>query len=117
MRWIQFGKTKEDALNRIKAYDLDIWKNFYSAMGRRKVDSDDYLGSLINSGLFLYGTVDDIRNELIKQWKVFPAEYITLINHYAQTPADVVIEQLDLFQNQVKPALDEVIVNANRLAA
>lgn len=115
VRWIQFGKTKEDALNRIKAYDLDIWKNFYSAMGRRKVENDDYLGSLINSGLFLYGTVDDIRNELIKQWSVFPAEYITLINHYAQTPADVVIEQLDLFQNQVKPALDEIIHRSNRV--
>jgi len=54
---------------------------------------------------------------LMKQWRVFPAEYITLINHYAQTPADVVIEQLDLFQNQVKPALDEIIHQANRAAA
>ena len=117
VRWIQFGKTREDALNRIKAYDLDIWKNFYAAMGRRKVDNDDYLGSLVNSGLFLFGTVDEIRAELLKQWAVFPAEYITLINHYAQTPADVVIEQLDTFQNQVKPALDEVIFKANRAAA
>jgi alkanesulfonate monooxygenase SsuD/methylene tetrahydromethanopterin reductase-like flavin-dependent oxidoreductase (luciferase family) len=117
VRWIQFGKTKEEALNRIKAYDLDIWKNFYAAMGRRKVENDDYLGSLVNSGLFLFGTVEEVRNELINQWKVFPAEYITLINHYAQTPKEVVIEQLDIFQNQVKPALDEIIHNANRAAA
>lgn len=117
VRWIQFGKTKEDALNRINAYDLDIWKNFYSAMGRRKVENNDYIGSLVNSGLFLFGTVDEVRAELMKQWSVFPAEYITLINHYAQTPADVVIEQLDTFQNKVKPALDEVIFKANRAAA
>jgi len=65
-------------------------------MGRRKVENDDYLGSLVNSGLFLFGTVDEVRAELVKQWRVFPAEYITLINHYA---------------------LDEVIFAANRQAA
>src|SRR6185312_3674961 len=112
VRWIEIGKTKEDALQRIKDYDLDIWKNFYSAMGRRKVENDDYLGSLVNSGLFLFGTVEEVRAELVKQWQVFPAEYITLINHYAQTPAGVVIETLETFQRHVKPALDEVIFNA-----
>jgi alkanesulfonate monooxygenase SsuD/methylene tetrahydromethanopterin reductase-like flavin-dependent oxidoreductase (luciferase family) len=117
VRWIEIGKTKEEALERIKAYDLDIWKNFYAAMGRRKVENDDYLNSLVNSGLFLFGTVEEVRAELVKQWQVFPAEYITLINHYAQTPADVVIETLDIFQRQIKPALDEVIHNANRAAA
>lgn len=117
VRWIEIGKTKEDALQRIKDYDLDIWKNFYSAMGRRKVENDDYLGSLINSGLFLFGTVEEVRAELLNQWRVFPAEYITLINHYAQTPADVVIETLDTFQRHIKPAMDEVIHNASRAAA
>ncbi|MGE0417171.1 MAG: LLM class flavin-dependent oxidoreductase [Acetobacteraceae bacterium] len=117
VRWIEIGKTREDALQRIKDYDLDIWKNFYAAMGRRKVENDDYLNSLVNSGLFLFGTVDEVRAELVKQWQVFPAEYITLINHYAQTPAGIVIETLDVFQRHIKPALDEVIFNANRAAA
>ena len=122
--WARVGRVTEPGRYMMRfgyvivtADDLDIWKNFYAAMGRRKVDNDDYLGSLIGSGLFLFGTVDEIRAELIEQWTVFPAEYITLINHYAQTPADVVIEQLDLFQNQVKPALDEIIHHANRAAA
>ena len=65
----------------------------------------------------MVGTVDEVRAELVKQWQVFPAEYITLINHYAQTPAGVVIETLDTFQRHIKPALDEVIFNANRAAA
>jgi alkanesulfonate monooxygenase SsuD/methylene tetrahydromethanopterin reductase-like flavin-dependent oxidoreductase (luciferase family) len=117
VRWIEIGRTREEALQRIKDYDLDIWKNFYAAMGRRKVENDDYLGSLVNSGLFLYGTVDEVRQALIEQWRVFPAEYITLINHYAQTPSAVVIETLDTFQREIKPALDEVIHAANRQAA
>ena len=117
MRWIQIGKSKEDALARIKAYDLDIWKNFYAAMGRRAVENDDYLGSLVNSGLFVFGTADDVRRQLVEQWRVFPAEHITLINHYAQTPKEVVIETLDTFMREVKPALDEVIADARRAAA
>jgi alkanesulfonate monooxygenase SsuD/methylene tetrahydromethanopterin reductase-like flavin-dependent oxidoreductase (luciferase family) len=117
VRWIQIGKTREDALERIRNYDLDIWKNFYAAMGRRKVENDDYFGSLVGSGLFVFGSVDEVRRELLEQWRVFPAEYITLINHYAQTPKEVVIETLDTFQRHVKPALDEVIHNATRQAA
>ncbi len=117
VRWIQFGRTKEEALERIKAYDLDIWKNFYSAMGRRKVENDDYLGSLVNSGLFLFGTPEEVRRELLAQWDVFPAEYITLINHYAQTPKEIVIETLDTFMRTIKPALDETIHRARRAAA
>ena len=117
VRWIEIGKTKEDAIRRIREYDLDIWKNFYSAMGRRTVENDDYLGSLVNSGLFVFGTVDEVRAELVNQWREFPAEYITLINHYAQTPAEVVIETLDTFQRAVKPALDQVLHDANRAAA
>jgi alkanesulfonate monooxygenase SsuD/methylene tetrahydromethanopterin reductase-like flavin-dependent oxidoreductase (luciferase family) len=117
VRWIQIGRSKEDALQRIRDYDLDIWKNFYAAMGRRKVENDDYFGSLVNSGLFVFGTVEEVRRELMAQWEVFPAEYITLINHYAQTPKEVVIETLDRFQREVKPALDEVIHKATRQAA
>ena len=41
------GTSEEDALARIRAYDLDIWKNFYAAMGRRVVENDDYFGSLL----------------------------------------------------------------------
>ncbi len=117
VRWIQIGRSKEDALQRICDYDLDIWKNFYAAMGRRKLESDEYLGSLVNCGLFVFGTVEEVRRELVAQWQVFPAEYITLINHYAQTPKDVVIETLERFQREVKPALDEVIHKATRQAA
>jgi alkanesulfonate monooxygenase SsuD/methylene tetrahydromethanopterin reductase-like flavin-dependent oxidoreductase (luciferase family) len=117
VRWIQIGKTEEDALEKIRAYDLDIWKNFYAAMGRRKVEGNDIFGSLVNSGLFVFGTVDSVRAQLIEQWKVLPGEHIALVNHYAQMPKDAVIETIDIFRHQIKPALDEVIDNAFRVAA
>jgi len=40
-----------------------------------------------------------------------------LVNHYAQTPKDVVLETLDIFQRQIKPAMDEVIDDSYRVAA
>jgi hypothetical protein len=86
-------------------------------MGRRKVENDDYFGSLVNAGLFVFGTVESVRKQMIEQWKVFPAEYVALINHYAQTPKEVVIETLDLLMRHIKPALDEVIDETHRSAA
>ena len=86
-------------------------------MGRRKVEGDDIFGSLVNSGLFVFGTVDSVRHQLIEQWKTLPGEHIALVNHYAQMPKDAVIETIDIFQHEIKPALDEVIDGAFRLAA
>ncbi len=117
VRWIQIGKTEEDALAKIREYDLDIWKNFYAAMGRRKVEGDDIFGSLVNSGLFVFGDVDSVRRQLVEQWKILPGEHIVLVNHYAQMPKDAVIETLDIFKRQIQPALDEVIDHSYRAAA
>ena len=117
VRWMQIGRTEEEAIEKIRAYDLDIWKNFYAAMGRRKVENNAYFESLVNSGLFVFGTVESVRKQLIEQWKVLPAEHIVLVNHYAQMPKDAVIETLEIFQREIKPALDEVIHGEHRLAA
>jgi alkanesulfonate monooxygenase SsuD/methylene tetrahydromethanopterin reductase-like flavin-dependent oxidoreductase (luciferase family) len=117
VRWVEIGKTAEDALERIRAWDLDIWKNFYAAMGRRKIENNDYFGSLVNSGLFIFGTVEQVRRQFIEQWQVFPAEYVALVNHYAQMPKEAVIETLETFTRHVKPALDEIVDASGRAAA
>ncbi|HXR24742.1 MAG TPA: hypothetical protein VN742_05225, partial [Candidatus Binataceae bacterium] len=54
------------------------------------------------------GTVDEVRRQLVEEWKKFPAEYLTLIYHYAQMPKEVVIQNLELFMREIKPALDEL---------
>ena len=45
---------------------------------------------------------------LVRQWKLLPAEYIVLICHYAQQPKESVIDNLERFMGQIKPALDEL---------
>jgi hypothetical protein len=98
-------------------WDSDIFKNFYAAMGRRKLTKDDLYENIIDSGLYAVGTVDTVRQQLIEQWRQFPAEHICLIFHYAQMPKEDVIETLDTFMKHIKPALDEVIESETRKAA
>ena len=52
--------------------------------------------------------MDEVRELLVSQRRDFPAEYIVLILHYAQQPADSVIRNLETFMREVKPALDEL---------
>ena len=41
-----------------------------------------------------------------------PAEFITLIYHYAQMPKDKVIKNMIEFNEVVKPVLDEITAKA-----
>jgi alkanesulfonate monooxygenase SsuD/methylene tetrahydromethanopterin reductase-like flavin-dependent oxidoreductase (luciferase family) len=117
VRWMQIGKTEDDARERVMRWDSDIFRNFYAAMGRRKMNMDDLYGSIIGSGLYVVGTVDSVRQQLIDQWKRFPAEFLCMIFHYAQMPKEDVIETLDIFMKHIKPDLDEVIDKSMRAAA
>ena len=58
------------------------------------------------SEIFIGGTID----ESIRQWRVIydqcPAEYITLIWHWAEQPKDDMMEELRLFMAKVLPELE-----------
>lgn len=117
VRWLEIGNTEEEARQQLLKYDTDIFKNFYAAMGRRQLTHpDDIVQSIIDSGLYAFGTVDQVRNKLVGQWKQLPAEYIVLIFHYAQMPKEVVIRHLEQFMKEIKPALDEVTEYQEALA-
>jgi alkanesulfonate monooxygenase SsuD/methylene tetrahydromethanopterin reductase-like flavin-dependent oxidoreductase (luciferase family) len=116
VRWLQIAESEQAALDAVMSYDYDIWKNFYAAMGRRKLDPEDVVGSMLESGLYAIGTAESVRDQLVAQWETFPAEYITLIYHYAQIPKDKTIENIIAFNEVVKPALDEITAAAGHLA-
>ena len=78
-------------------------------MGRRSLSHpDDIVQSIIDSGLYVFGTVETVRDTLVAQWKQLPAEYMVLMCHYAQMPKDQVIRLMEAFMKEIKPALDEV---------
>jgi alkanesulfonate monooxygenase SsuD/methylene tetrahydromethanopterin reductase-like flavin-dependent oxidoreductase (luciferase family) len=117
VRWLQIAESEQAAMDAVMAYDYDIWKNFYAAMGRRKLDPEDVIGSMLDSGLYAIGTAESVRDQLVAQWETFPAEYITLIYHYAQIPKEQTIENIIAFNEVVKPALDEITASAGHVAA
>jgi alkanesulfonate monooxygenase SsuD/methylene tetrahydromethanopterin reductase-like flavin-dependent oxidoreductase (luciferase family) len=114
VRMPHLGATTEDARRSLLQYDSDIFRNFYASMGRRKMDTSDVVKSTTQFGMWVAGTVDEVRNQLVAEWKQLPAEYLTLIYHYAQMPKEVVIRNLELFMREIKPALDELTEYADR---
>lgn len=124
LRYPQFGDTLAEAKRAVEKYDAEIFKNFYASfVPGSHVNEKDIVQSVLDSGLYAIGTVDDVRRQFVEQWKLLPAEYVVLIWHYAQQPKESVIHNMKLFMQHVKPALDELtaypeaMVTAGRSAA
>jgi alkanesulfonate monooxygenase SsuD/methylene tetrahydromethanopterin reductase-like flavin-dependent oxidoreductase (luciferase family) len=113
VRWLHFGDTDEHAVEQLLEYDGELWKNFYCPMGKRTIDLKDAANSAIASGLYAAGTVETVRNQLVREFRRVPAEYIVLVYHYAQMPKEKVMENMAIFMDQVKPAIDEVLHEAH----
>jgi hypothetical protein len=71
------------------------------------VDSQDALvDRMVDTGIFIGGTVEDTIAEWKHTYERIPAEYICLIWHYAQCPKETVIEELEIFMEKVLPELE-----------
>jgi len=136
VRWLQIGETHAKAVEALELYDAEIQKNFYNHLDlaahrmRERLAAErgvppppapqraepapldtpvkDFVPRLEASQQHVAGTVEEVRDRLVRQWKVLPAEYIVLIMHLAQQPKESVIWNLEQFMRHVKPALDEL---------
>jgi alkanesulfonate monooxygenase SsuD/methylene tetrahydromethanopterin reductase-like flavin-dependent oxidoreductase (luciferase family) len=109
VRWMQIGETTEDARQAVADYDLELYRNLYRALTPvMPMDEADPVGSVLDSGLWLAGTVDEVRDQFVDQWTELPAEYCVLIYHYAQQPLESIVRNLEQFMEHIKPALDEI---------
>jgi alkanesulfonate monooxygenase SsuD/methylene tetrahydromethanopterin reductase-like flavin-dependent oxidoreductase (luciferase family) len=108
VRWGQIAETSAEARQMVADYDVDIFRDLYAGTTPMKFDPDNPVDSVVNSGLWVVGTPEEVREQYVELWRQLPAEYVVLIYHYAQQPAQSVIRQLELFMEHVKPALDEL---------
>ena len=118
VRWLQIGDTHEEAVESAAKYDNEIQKNFYNqlALAARRDRETLPVGTSIHaftdvlerSEQHAIGTVDEVRDQLVRQWKELPAEYLTIIMHYAQQPLESVVTTLEKLMTEIKPALDEL---------
>ena len=113
VRWMQIGDTSEAARRAIADYDVEIYRNLYKALTpMMPFDPSDPVQSIADCGLWMHGTVEEVRDQFVRQWEELPAEYVVLIYHYAQQPAASVIRNMELFMEHIKPALDELTAYA-----
>jgi alkanesulfonate monooxygenase SsuD/methylene tetrahydromethanopterin reductase-like flavin-dependent oxidoreductase (luciferase family) len=109
VRWLQIADTEADARRAIAEYDLEIYKNLYKSLTPvMPFDEADPVQSVLDCGLWAAGSPDQVRDQFARQWSELPAEYVVLIFHYAQMPAEAVIRNMELFMRHVKPTLDEL---------
>src|ERR1700730_5741319 len=114
---MQVGDTTEQARQAIADYDVEIYKNLYQPLTPvMPFTSDDPVPSVSDFGLWMHGTIDEVRQQFVRQWEELPAEYVVLIFHYAQQPLESVLRNMRLFMEHVKPALDELTTYAPVLA-
>jgi len=108
VRWGQIAETVDEARQMVADYDVDIFRDLYAGTTPMTFDPAEPVDSVISSGLWVVGTPDQVRDDYVQLWSQLPAEYVVLIYHFAQQPADSVIRQLELFMEHVKPSLDEL---------
>ena len=109
VRWIHVNNSWEEYRQAIAKYDVDIYVDFYSKFFK-DFDKDkmivDPIQSVINCGLYVGGTVEDVQQQLQSQLDRFPAEYLVLIWHWAQQPTYDVLREMERFAVDVLPKLD-----------
>jgi alkanesulfonate monooxygenase SsuD/methylene tetrahydromethanopterin reductase-like flavin-dependent oxidoreductase (luciferase family) len=109
VRWQQYGNTDAQLRAAVEAYDVDIYRDLYCGTTPMKFDSSNPVDAVLDSGVWVSGTTPgNIRDAWVSIWKQVPAEYVVLISHCAQEPAQKSIDNLGMFMEHVKPALDEL---------
>lgn len=108
VRWIHFAASEEEYNQKLVRYDLDIYKNFYAPFFPQMSDPKnlDWLQNIKESGLYVGGTLDQVKREWANIYTQMPSEYITLIWHYAQNPKEDVLYELETFMTKVLPNLE-----------
>lgn len=109
VRWIHLGRNEQEFRDKLMRYDYEMYANFYTAFFPKLphfADAEATLQSMKESGIFLGGTVEQLKQQWRQIYATVPAEYITLIWHYAQCPKEVVLDELDTFMTKVLPELD-----------
>jgi hypothetical protein len=103
VRWVHICESEADYDRKLREYDVDIYKNFYAPFFPQFPfdPNTDFAQNIKESGM-----IERVRQAWIDIYSELPAEYITLIFHYAQQPKGDVIATLLRFMTEVLPHLE-----------
>lgn len=119
VRWMHICDSEAEYRDKLTRYDLDIYKNFYGPFFPQfpRDPGTDHVENMKNSGIFVGGTVDQVRAEWQAMYEQVPSEYLTLIFHYAQQPKEDVIHEIEQFMTKIWPHLEAASGTERRIAA
>lgn len=108
VRWPHVCKDEAEYDQRLRDYDLDIYKNFYGPFFPQfPNDPDtDHIKNMKESDIFIGGSLEQSKELWGGVIERVPSEYVTLIWHFAQAPKEVVEEELTLFMEEILPTLE-----------
>lgn len=108
VRWVHICDSEAEYDQRLRDYEIDIYKNFYGPFFPQfpTGEDDEMIQNIKKSGVYIGGTADQVRDEWIRMYREVPAEYITLIFHYAQQPKEDCIKTIARFMTEVWPYLE-----------
>ncbi|HZQ29079.1 MAG TPA: hypothetical protein VFA94_15385, partial [Acidimicrobiales bacterium] len=112
VRWGQIEDTEAEARQAVMDYDVDIFRDLYAGTTPMSFDPNAPVDSVLKSGLWVVGDVNQVRDQYVELWEQMPSEYVVLIYHFAQQPKESVIRNLELFMEHVKPSLDKITDSA-----
>jgi alkanesulfonate monooxygenase SsuD/methylene tetrahydromethanopterin reductase-like flavin-dependent oxidoreductase (luciferase family) len=108
VRWGNIASSMDQARRNVEDWDVDIFRDLYGGTTPMAWDPANPVDSVLASGLWAIGTPEQVRDHYVEEWKRMPSEYVIIIYHFAQQPKDAVIENMELWMEHVKPALDEL---------
>lgn len=108
VRYPHIAKTHKQYLQRLREYDLDIYKNFYAPFFPQLPVGDDanLIDDMQQSEVFIGGSMQESKDLWRDIYYQAPCEYITLVWHWAQVPTEVMLDELDLFMREILPLLE-----------
>lgn len=112
--------TSEDTVRaevrrHVELYEEPVWRGWYEQFGfmegARLVGEEgpvpkpgeSLTDRLLNSGLLIAGTVDDVKRQMEAFLKELPIDYLVWLFHWGMIPKDEGLRTLELFANEVCP--------------
>jgi alkanesulfonate monooxygenase SsuD/methylene tetrahydromethanopterin reductase-like flavin-dependent oxidoreductase (luciferase family) len=113
------GLSSDEVRARIRAgverYEQPVWRGWYEQFGfmegARLMDEEgpvpkpgEHLADrLINSGLLIGGTVDDVKRQVEAFLEELPIDYFVWLLHWGMIPRDEALKMLELFATEIMP--------------
>ena len=118
VRWIHVADTWREYEDKLRAYDSDIFENFYwPFFPQYDTKTDEVIKVMHESGIHYGGTLDRLTQDFVDAYEQVPTEFITLIWHYAQIPKDEMLYELQTFMDKVVPELEAPVTNGAQVPA